>query len=96
MLDGVHCEGSDRIYRVLVDFGISSHYCTPVLLTALPVSQEFFDATVGQGVLHALFEHLEGAGGDIGTGQGRIDDVAGVANRGRQDFGGDTVLTVNG
>src|SRR5262245_49875510 len=57
------------------------------LLAAFPISQELLDPDIGQRVLHTLLEHLERAGGDIGAGQRRVDNMARVADRGRQYHG---------
>ena len=50
---------------------------------------ELHDALIGQGVLDHLLDDLEGDGGDVGAGPGAAQNVAGVADGGGDDLGGD-------
>ena len=49
-----------------------------------PIGEESLQAEIGHRVLHEFREDVERHGGDIGAGQGRLDDVHRVPERRRE------------
>src|SRR5215471_17626270 len=60
-----------------------------------PVVEELLEPDVGQRVLHELLEHRERNRRHVGTGLGGVDDVQGVADRGGQHLGLETLDAVD-
>lgn len=60
------------------------------------IREEAFEADVGQGVLHRVFDDAEGAGGDVGASECTVEQVVGVADRGSEDLCFDAVVVVDG
>lgn len=61
----------------------------------LVIRQEALETDVGEGVLHAVGDDLEGRGGDISAGEGAVEHVVGVADARGEDFCIESVVVVD-
>ena len=66
-----------------------------LFLCFLPIGEELLQADVGQRMVEQHFEHTDGHGSHVGSGQGRLNHMHGMSQRCRQNLSGKIIIFVD-